>query len=60
MLHVWEKERRSFYWIVMGIPQGMRLLGIPTHRWEVSVKMDLSRNGMWCVDWIDLAQDRQK
>jgi hypothetical protein len=39
---------------------GNRPLGIHRRRWEYSVKMDLQEVRWWCMDWIDLAQDRHR
>ena len=33
-------------------------LGRPRHRWEDNIKMDLQVVGCGCMDWIELAQDR--
>jgi hypothetical protein len=41
----------------MGRPEIKRLLGIPRHRWEDNIKMDLREIG-WGMDWFYLAQDR--
>jgi hypothetical protein len=38
----------------------MRPLGRPRHRWEDSIKMDLREVGYEGMDWIDLAQDRDR
>ena len=43
----------------MGIPDEERLLGRPRHRWEGDIKMDLREVG-WGMDWINLAQDRDR
>jgi hypothetical protein len=37
-----------------------RVLGRPRRRWEDNIKMDLSEIGFGDVDWIHLAQDRDK
>jgi hypothetical protein len=37
--------------------EGMRPLGRPRRRWVDNIKMDLREDGM---DWIDLAQDRDR
>jgi hypothetical protein len=42
----------------VGKIEGMRPLGRPRRRWEVSIKMDLREIGWDGGDWIDLAQDR--
>jgi hypothetical protein len=41
-------------------PEGKRPLGRPRRRWEDNIKMDLQE--VWCegLDWIELAQDRDK
>jgi len=39
-------------------PEGERPLGRPRRRWEDNIKMDLQEVGCGCMDWIDLAQDR--
>ena len=42
----------------MGNPQGKRKLGRPRHRWEDYIKLGLQEVECVCMDWIDLAQDR--
>jgi hypothetical protein len=39
---------------------GKRPLGRPRHRWVGNIKMDLREIGCDCMDWIDLAQDREQ
>jgi len=34
--------------------------GIPRHRWEDNIKMDLQEVGCGGMDWIDLSQDRDR
>jgi hypothetical protein len=46
------------YRILVGNPEGKRLLGRPRRRWVDSIKMDLREIGWDGGDWIDLAQDR--
>jgi hypothetical protein len=41
-------------------PEGKRSLGRPRHRWETNIKMVLQEVGCGCVDWIRLAQDRDR
>ena len=43
----------------MGKLEGKRPLGRPRRRWEDNIKMDLHKIG-WGMDWIDLAQDRDR
>ena len=44
----------------MGRPEGKRPLGRPRRRWEDNIKMDLQEVGCWGMDWIELAQDRDR
>jgi hypothetical protein len=37
-----------------------RPLGRPRRRWEDGIKMDFREIGLGCVDWIRLAQDRDR
>ena len=37
-----------------------RQLGRPWRRWEDTIMMDLQEVGCGCVDWIELAQDRNR
>ena len=53
-------ERRGVYWVLLGIPEGKRPLGRPRYRWEDNIKMDLEEVGGVFVDWVELAQDRDR
>jgi hypothetical protein len=53
-------ERRGAYRVLVGKPEGRRPLGRPMRRWEDNIKMDLREVGCGCVDWIGLAQDRDR
>jgi hypothetical protein len=44
----------------MGKPEGKRPLRRPRHRWEDGIRMDLREIGFRGVDWIRLAQDRDR
>ena len=44
----------------MGKPEGKRPLGRPRLRWEDNSKMDLQEVGYGDMDWIELAQDRDR
>jgi hypothetical protein len=44
----------------VGKPKGKRLLGRPRCRWENNIKMDLQEVGFRDVDWIELAEDRDR
>jgi hypothetical protein len=51
---------RGVYRILVGKPDGKRPLGRPRHRWEVNIKMDLQEVGCVVMDWIELAQDKDR
>ena len=53
-------ERRDVYRVVVGKPEGRRQLGRPRRRWEDNIKMDLQEVGCGGMDWIELAQDRDR
>jgi hypothetical protein len=42
------------------MPEGRRSLGRPRRRWEDTIKMDLREIGFGYVDWIHLAQNRDR
>jgi len=44
----------------MGKPEGKRPLGRPRFRWENNIKMDFQEVGCGGMDWIELAQDRER
>jgi hypothetical protein len=48
----------SAYGGEVGKPEGKRPLGIPKHRWEDNIRIDLQEVGGVCMNWINLAQDR--
>jgi hypothetical protein len=48
------------YKVLMGKPERKRPLGRPRRRWEDVVRMDLREIGFEGVDWIRLAQDRDR
>jgi hypothetical protein len=53
-------ERRSAYRVLLGKPEGRRPLGRPRRRWEDNIKMNLKRGWVGGIDWIDLAQHRDR
>jgi hypothetical protein len=53
-------EGRGVYRILVGKPVGKRLLGRPRRRWENNIKMDFLGEGYVGMDWIELAQDRDR
>jgi hypothetical protein len=46
--------------LLVGKPGGRRPLGRPRGRWVDNMKIDLGEIGWGDVDWIGLAQDREK
>jgi hypothetical protein len=53
-------EERKVYKVLVGKPEGKRPLGRPRPRWEDGIRMDLRETGLGGVDWIRLAQDRDR
>jgi hypothetical protein len=53
-------KRRSLHRILVGKPEGKRPLGRYRRRWDDNIKMDLQEVGWRGLDWIDLAQDRDR
>jgi hypothetical protein len=51
---------RDLYRVLVGKPEGKRPLWRPRRRWEDNIKMDLQEIGYGVMDWIDLAQDRDR
>jgi len=52
--------RRGVYRVLVGKPEGKRPLVRPRHRWEDNIKMDLQEVGCEGMDWIKLAEDRDR
>jgi len=53
-------EERGVYRVLVGKPEGKRPLGIPRRRWVDNIRMDLQEVGCGYMDWIGLAQDRDR
>jgi hypothetical protein len=53
-------EERKLYKVLVGKPEGKRPLGRPRHRWEDGIRIDLREIGLRGLDWIRLAQDRDR
>jgi hypothetical protein len=50
-------EKRNSYRLLVGKPEGKRLLGRPSRRWVDNIRMDLGAVVWGDVDWIGLAKD---
>jgi len=53
-------EERGVYRVLVGKPEGRRRLGRPRRRWVYNIRMDLQEVGCGYMDWIGLAQDRDR
>jgi hypothetical protein len=53
-------EKKNAYRLLVGKPVGKRLLERPRRRWVDNIRMDLGEVGWGGVDWIGLAQDRNR
>ena len=53
-------EERGVYRVLVGKPEGKRPLGRPRRRWVDNIGIDLREMGCGYMDWIGLAQDRDR
>jgi hypothetical protein len=53
-------ERSVAYRVLVGIPEGRRPLGRPRRRWKDNIETDILEVGCGCLNWIGLAQDRDR
>jgi hypothetical protein len=53
-------KKRKAYGLLVEKPEGKRLLRRPKRRWADNIRMDLVQVGWGDVDWIGLAQDRDR
>ena len=44
----------------MGKPEGRRPHGRPRRKWEDNIKMNLRKFGWGGIDWMGLAEDRDR
>jgi hypothetical protein len=53
-------EKRTAYRLLVGKPEGKRPLRRPRRRWVGNIRMELGEVGWGDVNWIGLAQDRNR
>jgi len=53
-------KTRGIYRVLVGKPEGKRPLGRPRRRWEDNIQLDLQEVGCGRMDWMELAQDRDR
>jgi len=53
-------EEMEVYRVLVGKPEGRRPLGRPRRRWVDNIRMDVQEVGCGYMDWIGLAQDRDR
>ena len=53
-------ERRGVYRVLVGRPERKSPLGRPRHRRKHNIKMDIQEVVCESIDWIELAQDRDR
>jgi len=53
-------KRRDVYTVLVGKPEGKRPLGRPRRRWEDNIKMDLQEVECGGMEWIELAEDKDR
>jgi len=54
------RERTGIYRLMVGKPEGKGPLRRPRRRWEGNINMVLQEVGCEGMDWIELAQDRDR
>jgi hypothetical protein len=54
------RDRRGVFRVLVGKPEGKRSLGRPRRRWDDNNQMGLQEVGCAGMEWIELAQDRDR
>ena len=57
---LWGMQWHRVYRVLVGKLEGRRPLGRPRRRWVDNIRMDLQEVGCGFMDWIRLAQDRDR
>ena len=50
----------QYYQPLLGKTEGRRPMGKPSRRWVDNIRMDIQEVGCGYMDWIGLAQDRDR
>ena len=53
-------EKRGVCRVLVGGPKRKRMLGRPKRRWEDNITMDLQGMGCGGMDWLEMAQHRDR
>ena len=53
-------EKRGIYRVLVGKPEGRRPLRRHKCRWEDNIKLDIQEVGCGGIDWIKMAEDRDR
>ena len=53
-------EEREVYRVLVGKTEGRRPMGRPRRSWVNNIRMELQEVGCEYMDWIGLAQDRDR
>jgi hypothetical protein len=53
-------KKSGIYSVLVEKPEGKSPLGRPRRRWDDNINMGLQEMGNGCMEWIDLAQDRDR
>jgi len=53
-------KKRGVYRVLVGKIERKRPLGRPRCKWDDNIKMDFQKVGYEDMDWIELAQDRDR
>ena len=53
-------EERGLYRVLLGKPEGRKPMRRPRRRWVDNIRTDLQEVGCGYMDWIGLAQDRDR